>query len=137
MPEQSWQDLIDSNLTGVWHTVKAATPHLLEAGAGSSVTIISSLAGFKGLANVAAYTTTTHGVVGLCPPPHVRPGASGRRGVASPAPRGRRSPGRDGPRPATAGWAAGARRAPGEFGSTTLERHGSASRPQRPPRETR
>jgi SDR family mycofactocin-dependent oxidoreductase len=65
VPEQSWQDLMDVNLTGVWHTVKAATPHLLEAGAGSSVTIISSLAGFKGLANIAAYTTTKHGVVGL------------------------------------------------------------------------
>lgn len=63
--EQSWQDLIDINLTGVWHTVKAATPHLLEAGAGGSVTIISSLAGFKGLANVAAYTATKHGIVGL------------------------------------------------------------------------
>jgi (-)-trans-carveol dehydrogenase len=65
VPEQAWQDLMDINLTGVWHTIKAATPHLLEAGAGSSVTIISSLAGFKGLANVAAYTTTKHGVVGL------------------------------------------------------------------------
>ena len=63
--EQTWQDLMDINLTGVWHTVKAATPPLLEAGPGGSVVLISSLAGFKGLANVAAYTTTKHGVVGL------------------------------------------------------------------------
>jgi (-)-trans-carveol dehydrogenase len=65
IPEQSWQDLIDINLTGVWHTVKAATPHLVATGHGGSITIISSLAGFKGLANVAAYTATKHGVVGL------------------------------------------------------------------------
>lgn len=65
VPEQSWQDLMDINLTGVWHTISAATPHLVDAGRGGSITIISSLAGFKGLANVAAYTATKHGVVGL------------------------------------------------------------------------
>ena len=63
--EQSWADVIDINQTGVWHTIKAATPHLLEAGPGGSVIIISSLAGTKGLANVAAYTTAKHGIVGL------------------------------------------------------------------------
>ena len=63
--EQSWQDLMDINVTGVWHSYKAAAEHLIAAGAGGSVIIISSLAGFKGLANVAAYTTTKHAVVGL------------------------------------------------------------------------
>ena len=63
--EQSWQDLMDINVTGVWHTYKAAAEHLISSGPGGSVIIISSLAGFKGLANVAAYTTTKHAVVGL------------------------------------------------------------------------
>jgi SDR family mycofactocin-dependent oxidoreductase len=61
----SWKELMDVNVTGVWHTYKAAAPHLLEAGDGGSVIIIASLAGFKGIANVAAYTTTKHAVVGL------------------------------------------------------------------------
>ena len=65
LEEQSWQDLIDINMTGVWHTYKAAAKHLIAAGPGGSVIIISSLAGCKGLANTAAYTTTKHGVVGL------------------------------------------------------------------------
>ncbi|NEK56720.1 mycofactocin-coupled SDR family oxidoreductase [Geodermatophilus sabuli] len=65
VPEQSWADLMDVNVTGVWHTVKVATPALLATGRGGSITLISSLAGFKGLANVAAYTTTKHGIVGL------------------------------------------------------------------------
>lgn len=63
--EEAWRELMDINITGVWHTVKAATPHLLASGEGGSVVIISSLAGFKGLANTAAYTTTKHGLVGL------------------------------------------------------------------------
>src|SRR5690625_1929707 len=41
--EQSWQELMDINVTGVWHTIKAATPHLHAAGPGGSVIIISSL----------------------------------------------------------------------------------------------
>ncbi len=63
--EQAWADLMDINITGVWHTYKAAAEHLIAAGPGGSVILISSLAGFKGLANVAAYTTTKHGLVGL------------------------------------------------------------------------
>jgi len=63
--ERAWQDIHDINTTGVWHTYSAAAEHLMAAGPGSSVIIISSLAGFKGLANVAAYTTAKHGIVGL------------------------------------------------------------------------
>ena len=29
LDEKTWQDMIDINLTGVWHTVKAAIPHLI------------------------------------------------------------------------------------------------------------
>lgn len=65
IPQNAWQDIQDINLTGVWHTYAAAAEHLMAAGSGGSVIIISSLAGFKGLANVAAYTTTKHGIVGL------------------------------------------------------------------------
>ena len=40
----TWQDMIDINLTGVWHTVKAAIPHLRAAGGGSIVITGSALA---------------------------------------------------------------------------------------------
>jgi NAD(P)-dependent dehydrogenase (short-subunit alcohol dehydrogenase family) len=33
LSEQTWRDMIDINLTGVWHTAKAAIPHLI-AGSG-------------------------------------------------------------------------------------------------------
>ncbi len=47
MDDTTWQDMIDVNLTGVWHTVKAAIPHL--RGGGGSVILTSSVAGLKGV----------------------------------------------------------------------------------------
>jgi SDR family mycofactocin-dependent oxidoreductase len=64
LPEQTWQDMIDVNLTGMWHAVKAAVPHLRSAG-GGSVIIISSDLGLMGKQNVGHYVSAKHGVVGL------------------------------------------------------------------------
>jgi SDR family mycofactocin-dependent oxidoreductase len=64
LPEKTWQDMIDVNLTGVWHTVKAAIPHLRAAG-GGSIVITSSGAGLQGQANAGHYVASKHGVVGL------------------------------------------------------------------------
>ena len=65
LPEQTWQDMIDINLTGVWHTTKAVTEPMIQLGNGGSIVITSSTAGVKGLANAAHYTAAKHGVVGL------------------------------------------------------------------------
>ncbi len=62
--ERDWDDVIDVNLTGVWHSVKAAIPHLRAAG-GGSIVITSSSAGLKGFANIAPYVASKHAVVGL------------------------------------------------------------------------
>jgi (+)-trans-carveol dehydrogenase len=48
LPEQTWQDMIDTNLTGVWHAAKAAIPHLKAGGRGGSIIITSSAAGGRG-----------------------------------------------------------------------------------------
>jgi len=65
LPEQSWQDVIDTNLTGVWHAAKAAIPHLRAGGRGGSIILTSSTAGLKGYQNLAHYVAAKHGVVGL------------------------------------------------------------------------
>jgi (+)-trans-carveol dehydrogenase len=65
LPEQTWQDMIDTNLTGVWHAAKAAIPHLIAGGRGGSIVLTSSAAGLKAYANVAHYVSAKHGVVGL------------------------------------------------------------------------
>ncbi len=62
LSEAAWHRTIDINLTGVWHTVKAAVPHLADGG---SVVIISSTNGIKGGANTAHYSASKHAVVGL------------------------------------------------------------------------
>jgi (+)-trans-carveol dehydrogenase len=63
--ESAWQTVIDIDLSGVWHTVKAATPALVEAGRGGSIVIVSSVAGLKGFGNVAPYIASKHGAIGL------------------------------------------------------------------------
>ncbi|WP_445165493.1 mycofactocin-coupled SDR family oxidoreductase [Mycolicibacterium sp. Dal123E01] len=60
---QDWQHTMDVNLTGVWHTVRAAVPHL--GPDGGSVVIISSTNGLRGTAGTAHYTASKHAVVGL------------------------------------------------------------------------
>jgi SDR family mycofactocin-dependent oxidoreductase len=65
LDEAAWQDVIDTNLTGVWHTAKAAIPHLVADGNGGSIVLTSSNAGLKGIPNLAHYAAAKHGVVGL------------------------------------------------------------------------
>jgi SDR family mycofactocin-dependent oxidoreductase len=65
LPEQTWQDMIDTNLTGVWHAAKAAIPHLRAGGRGGSIILTSSTAGLKALQNTGHYVAAKHGVVGL------------------------------------------------------------------------
>jgi (+)-trans-carveol dehydrogenase/(-)-trans-carveol dehydrogenase len=65
LAEQTWQDMIDVNLTGVWHTAKAAIPHLAAGGRGGSIVLTSSAAGLQAYANIAHYVSAKHGVVGL------------------------------------------------------------------------
>jgi SDR family mycofactocin-dependent oxidoreductase len=65
LPEQAWLDVIDTNLTGVWHTARAAIPHLKAGGRGGSIILTSSVAGLKGGQNTAHYTAAKHGIVGL------------------------------------------------------------------------
>lgn len=61
---QVWQDTLDTNLTGVWNTCVAATPHLIASG-GGSIIITSSTAGIKGLPFLQPYVAAKHGVVGV------------------------------------------------------------------------
>jgi (+)-trans-carveol dehydrogenase len=63
--EEMWQNMLDTNLTGVWHTAKAAIPHLKKANNGGSLILTSSEAGLKAYQNIAHYVSAKHGVVGL------------------------------------------------------------------------
>lgn len=65
MPETTWQEMIDINLTGVWHTAKAAIPHLIDGGRGGSIVLTSSTAGLQASSQLPHYVSAKHGVVGL------------------------------------------------------------------------
>jgi SDR family mycofactocin-dependent oxidoreductase len=62
--EEEWQDAIDVNLTGAWHTLKAVAPHLIERETGA-VVFTSSVNGIEGGWNYSHYIAAKHGVLGL------------------------------------------------------------------------
>ncbi len=64
MDDQTWQDMIDINLTGVFNTVRFAIPQMMERKSGSLV-LISSTCGVKALGWMPHYNAAKHGVMGL------------------------------------------------------------------------
>jgi SDR family mycofactocin-dependent oxidoreductase len=62
---ENWQATIDINLTGAFHTAKAAIPIMIEQGTGGAVVFTSSVAGLRGLPLLGDYVAAKHGVTGL------------------------------------------------------------------------
>jgi (+)-trans-carveol dehydrogenase len=61
----AWNTIIDVDLNGVWHTLKAAIPHLKAGGKGGSIIITSSVAGLRAYGHCSPYVAAKHAVVGL------------------------------------------------------------------------
>jgi len=65
----AWQDVIDVNLTGVYHTVDVAMKPMIKFGNGGAMVLTSSVAGLVGLGSPIAgsvgYAAAKHGIVGL------------------------------------------------------------------------
>lgn len=70
---QAWHDCIDVMLTGVFHTIDACLPAMLERDAGGAIVITSSLAGLKAMSRsphsispgLVGYHAAKHAVVGV------------------------------------------------------------------------
>jgi SDR family mycofactocin-dependent oxidoreductase len=91
LTQDQWRDMIDVNLSGVWHTLKATIPGMIERGKGGSIVITSSVAGLKSLPAQAHYSAAKHGLVGLAKSAAIELGEYGIRvntvhpwGVATP-----------------------------------------------------
>lgn len=65
MPDEQFEELIDINLTGVFKTLKAATPAMIEAGNGGSIIVVSSVAGLKAMPGQINYAAAKFGLVGI------------------------------------------------------------------------
>jgi NAD(P)-dependent dehydrogenase (short-subunit alcohol dehydrogenase family) len=74
---ENWDRVIEVNLTGVFNSLKAELPHILDAGGGSIVNM-ASVAGLLAQPRAVAYIAAKHGVVGLTKSTAVD---FGRRGV--------------------------------------------------------
>lgn len=69
-PEETFRDIVEVNLFGVWNTVHAAAPLLIEQGRGGAIVLTSSTQGLTGRggsgdAGLEGYCASKHGVVGL------------------------------------------------------------------------
>ncbi|WP_191563280.1 mycofactocin-coupled SDR family oxidoreductase [Janibacter melonis] len=65
LDEETWQTMIDVNLTGVWKTIRAAAPEVIKSGNGGAIVLTSSTAGLKALHTLGHYVAAKHGVIGL------------------------------------------------------------------------
>lgn len=67
--DAEWQDVLDVNLNGVYHTIEAVKKAMIDRGAGGSIVITSSTAGLNGIGGdtpgMLGYTASKHAVVGL------------------------------------------------------------------------
>jgi SDR family mycofactocin-dependent oxidoreductase len=62
--DAEWDNMIATNLSGVWRSAKAVAPHMMERGSGSII-MTSSINGLEPGANYAHYVSAKHGVIGL------------------------------------------------------------------------
>lgn len=62
--EQTWHDVIATNLTGVFYCLRAVAPVLMAHG-GGSIIVVGSHTGFHGATGQAAYATSKAGLIGL------------------------------------------------------------------------
>ena len=64
MPSETWEQIIKTNLFGVYYAAQAVYPYFKEKGQGDIVNVAST-AGLKGGANMSAYAASKAGVVSL------------------------------------------------------------------------
>ena len=63
--EAEWRMVMDTDLAGMWHTIKAALPHMLASPGPRRFVAVASAAGTLGLPRLGVYAAAKHGVVGL------------------------------------------------------------------------
>ncbi|OBJ43911.1 3-ketoacyl-ACP reductase [Mycolicibacterium mucogenicum] len=62
---EDWREMVDINLNGVFHTVKAAVPAMIAQNQGGAIVFIGSTEALKGAENISSYAASKHGVTGL------------------------------------------------------------------------
>lgn len=65
LTEAQWDQVVATNLKGVWATCRAAIPGMIDRGRGGSIVITGSAASLRGYPGISHYAAAKHGAVGL------------------------------------------------------------------------
>jgi (+)-trans-carveol dehydrogenase len=65
VPPDQFDDVITTNLTGVFNTLALSVPHIRSGQRGGSIIVISSGAALSGVPNLSSYVAAKTGVIGL------------------------------------------------------------------------
>ena len=60
-----FRNVIEVNVIGVWHTIKAAVPRMIEQGEGGAIVVTGSTASVSGITNLSPYVASKHAVLGI------------------------------------------------------------------------
>jgi 3-hydroxybutyrate dehydrogenase len=63
-PDETWREVLETNLSGVFYCLREALPEMAARGWGRVINM-ASIAGKTGMPYVAAYVASKHGVLGL------------------------------------------------------------------------
>jgi len=77
-PEDAWDEVLNTNLKGLWLCMKYEIPHLLKQ-PGAAIVNVSSVGGVNGSALGVAYHASKHGVIGITRAAAVEYGGKGLR----------------------------------------------------------
>jgi (+)-trans-carveol dehydrogenase len=66
MSERDWDDVVDTNLKGVFLTLRSVARTMIAAERGGSLIAIGSVNSFAGAPGSVHYSASKHGVLGLC-----------------------------------------------------------------------
>jgi SDR family mycofactocin-dependent oxidoreductase len=63
--EADFRNVIEVNVIGVWHTIKAAVPRMIEQGEGGAIVLTGSTGSVSGIPNLSPYVASKHAVLGI------------------------------------------------------------------------
>jgi 3-dehydrosphinganine reductase len=79
-PESEFERLMQINYTGIVYVTKTCVPHLIRAGKGGRIVLVSSMAGLSGVAGFTAYSASKFALRGFAESLHME--LSGPYGIA-------------------------------------------------------
>lgn len=65
MEDWEWNGVIENNLNGTANTIRAFAPKIIQGGKGGRIIVLSSMQGKHGSKNMASYSASKWGIIGL------------------------------------------------------------------------